>query len=114
MEAEEFLQTSALLAAADPALLFRVLCRFGFDYWLQQLAYATPVNPKTSPHFSTSLIERFKQFVEVDFCQSQQGIQGLAPYQLRLLSKTANRGTAKGQQQAKAEQPDDQAKAERP
>jgi hypothetical protein len=91
MPYEEFEQTCALLAAADVVLLYRFLGCQGYDYWLQKLAYSTPRNPKLSPHFHTTLLEKLKEFVEVSFCEEKNVIQGLRPYQLRLLSKVADR-----------------------
>ena len=71
MQLEEFEQTCACLAAADSVLLVKFLSHFGYDYWLQRQAFLTGINPKQISCFSTSLIEKFKEFVEVDFCQSQ-------------------------------------------
>ena len=93
MEYEEFEQTCCLLAAADVVLLFRFLGSQGYDFWLQKQAFASPRNPKRSPHFQTSLLEKLKEFVEISFCEEKKVIQGLQPYQLRLLSKVTDRET---------------------
>lgn len=104
MEYEEFEQTCALLAAADSVLLFKLLGHFGYDYWLQQRAFATPRNPKQSQHFNTALLERLKEFVEVSFCQEKQVIQALEPYQLRLLSKAQSSKLGPGSEDARQEE----------
>ena len=69
MPYDEFEQTCSLLAAADVVLLFRFLGAQGYDYWLQRQAFASPLNPKQSPHFQTSLLEKLKEFVEISFCE---------------------------------------------
>jgi hypothetical protein len=90
MDLEEFVQTCAMLASTDVVLLFRLLEAHGYDYWLQKIAFASPKNPKESPHFHTSLLEKLKEFVEVNFCEEKPVVGSLSPYQLRLLSKVSN------------------------
>lgn len=87
MDFETFEQTCTALAVAGTVALFRFLESQGYDYWLQKMSYSSFRPPRSSKKFDASLIEKLKQFVEVDFCQETKVIQHLEPYQLRLLSK---------------------------
>lgn len=83
-----------MLVAADVILLFRFLESQGYDYWLQKSAYPSFKPPiKQSSKFNCSLIEKLKEFVEINFCEEKKVIQHLEPYQLRLLSKMEGRST---------------------
>ena len=100
MPLEEFEQTCSVLAAADVVLLFRFLASQGYDFWLQKQAFASPRDPRQSPHFHTALIEKLKEFVEISFCEEKKVVQALQPYQLRLLSKVTEREAVLGRDAA--------------
>jgi hypothetical protein len=48
---------------------------------------------RQSSKFNCSLIEKLKEFVEINFCEEKKVIQHLEPYQLRLLSRMEGRST---------------------
>ena len=87
MEREEFEQTCSVLIAADVVLFFRLLESQGYDYWLQRRANCSFMPPTQSEKFDKLLIEKLREFVEINFCEEKKVIQSLEPHHLRLLSK---------------------------